>query len=106
MILTAIRCCLVDEVGGCVPALVKAVRCCRYRSWDIKEGRRGLEGVITCDHPAVRYVLDGTRSHLIRPRRGKTLRFVVDGQVVFSAYARHPGTRPNNSLARALRLGR
>lgn len=72
-----------------------------------KEGPRGLEGVIIGDHPAVHYVLDGTRPHLIRPRRRNgVLRFVVDGQVVYSAYARHPGTRPNNFLARALRLGR
>jgi hypothetical protein len=70
-------------------------------------GRLLLEGVITCDHPADRYVLDGTRPHLIRPRRRNgVLRFVVDGQVVYSAYARHPGSRPNNFLARALRLGR
>ncbi|MFJ8143275.1 hypothetical protein [Streptomyces sp. NPDC096013] len=79
----------------------------RYVSWKVQEGPRGLEGVIVCDHPAVRYVLDGTRPHLIRPRRRNgVLRFVVDGQVVYSAYARHPGTRPNNFLARALRLGR
>lgn len=64
----------------------------RYISWDIVEGPCGL---------------DGTRPHLIRPRRRNgVLRFVVDGQVVYSAYARHPGSRPNNFLARALRLGR
>ena len=75
-----------------------------YISWKVQEGPRGLEGVTVCDHPAVRYVLDGTRSHIIRPRRARALRFEVEGCVVFSAYARHPGTRPNPFLQRALRL--
>lgn len=79
----------------------------RYISWKVQEGPRGLEGVIVCDHPAVRYVLDGTRPHLIRPRRPKgVLRFEVDGRVVFTRLVRHPGTRPNDFMARALRLGR
>ncbi|MFE0545213.1 hypothetical protein [Streptomyces sp. NPDC058891] len=77
-----------------------------YLDWHIVEGARGLEGVITCDHPAVRFVIEGTRPHVIRPRRARALRFEVGGQVVFAAYARHPGTRPNPFLQRALRLGR
>ncbi|MGW2640062.1 hypothetical protein [Streptomyces sp. NPDC001348] len=79
----------------------------RYISWDITQGPRGLEGVITCDHPAVNYVLNGTRPHLIRPRRRNgVLRFEVDGSVVFTRLVRHPGTRANPFLQRALRLGR
>lgn len=78
----------------------------RYISWKVQESPRGLEGVIVCDHPAVRFVLDGTRPHIIRPRRARALRFEVEGRVVFSAFVRHPGTRPNNFMARALRLGR
>ncbi|KQW06933.1 hypothetical protein [Streptomyces sp. Root369] len=79
----------------------------RYISWKVQEGPRGLEGVIVCDHPAVRFVLDGTRPHLIKPRRRNgVLRFEVDGQVVYTRLVRHPGTRPNNFMARALRLGR
>ncbi|MFJ1695654.1 hypothetical protein ACIOHC_10965 [Streptomyces sp. NPDC088252] len=78
----------------------------RYISWKVVPGPGGLQGVIVCDHPAVRYVLDGTRPHVIRPRRAQALRFTVGGRVVYAAYARHPGTRPNNFLARALREGR
>ncbi|MGW2766255.1 hypothetical protein [Streptomyces sp. NPDC001275] len=78
----------------------------RHIDWHIKEGPRGLQAVITCSHPAVRYVIEGTRPHIIRPRRAKALRFEVGGHVVFSAYARHPGTRPNPFLQRALRMGR
>ncbi|MFF7525111.1 hypothetical protein [Streptomyces pseudovenezuelae] len=58
-------------------------------------------------------MLYGTRPHLIRPRRAKgrnkrlaALRFEVGGDVVFTKVVRHPGTRPNPFLQRALRLGR
>lgn len=34
----------------------------------------------------------GTRPHVIRPRRKKVLRFVVDGRVVFARRVNHPGT--------------
>ncbi|WP_284576856.1 hypothetical protein [Streptomyces sp. 2P-4] len=78
----------------------------RFVSWEVTEGPQGLQGVITCDHPATRFVLDGTRPHLIRPRRRKALRFEVGGDVVFAKLVRHPGTKPNNFLGRALRLGR
>ena len=79
----------------------------RYITWSVQDGPTGLQGVIVCDHPAVRYVLDGTRPHIIRPRKKNgVLRFEISGRVVYSAYARHPGTRPNNFLARALRDGR
>ncbi|MDQ1018975.1 hypothetical protein [Streptomyces afghaniensis] len=78
----------------------------QFVDWHIEEGPSGLQGVITCDHPAARFVLDGTRPHIIRPRHAKALRFEVDGGVVYSAIVRHPGTRANNFLRRALRLGR
>ncbi|MGA5497698.1 hypothetical protein ACPCSP_25375 [Streptomyces cinereoruber] len=78
----------------------------RYITWKVEEGPRGLQGVIVCDHPATRYVLDGTRPHIIRPRRKKALRFEVRGREVFAAYVRHPGTKPNDFLGRALRQGR
>ncbi|WP_434593247.1 hypothetical protein [Streptomyces sp. A5-4] len=78
----------------------------RYITWKVENGPQGLQGVIVCDHPATRFVLDGTRPHIIRPRRAKVLRFEVRGREVFAAYVRHPGTRANNFLARALRQGR
>lgn len=56
------------------------------------------------------YVVDGTRPHVIVPHRAKVLRMtetdVVRGVsaeiVTFGAYARHPGTEPNDFLDRAL----
>lgn len=77
-----------------------------YISWKVRDAPRGLEGVIVCDHPAVRYVLDGTRPHIIRPRRAQALRFPYRGRTVFAAVVHHPGTRANPFLQRALRQGR
>lgn len=48
-------------------------------------------------------VNDGTRPHVIRPRRAQVLRFQVGGQVVFARVVNHPGTRPRPFLDRALR---
>lgn len=79
-----------------------------YITWKVVPGPGGMQGVIVCDHPAVDYVLNGTRPHLIKPRRvNGVLRFEVDGgRVVYTKLVRHPGTKPNNFLGRALRLGR
>jgi hypothetical protein len=79
-----------------------------FIDWRVVEDSRGLHGVVTCDHPATRFVLDGTRPHRIpkRPRPGKYLRFEIGGEVLFRKSVWHPGTRANNFLARALRLGR
>lgn len=50
------------------------------------------------------YVNDGTRPHVIRPRRtGGVLRFSVGGQVVYARVVNHPGTRARPFLDRALR---
>ena len=73
---------------------------------EVRTGPTGLSGVIWCDHHAVHFVLRGTRKHLIRPRRAKALHFYVDGTEVFTRLVRHPGTKPNPFLQRALRLGR
>ena len=54
-------------------------------------------------HPATIWVHNGTRPHLIRPRRARALRFVVDGQVVFAKVVRHPGWRGDPFLTKALR---
>lgn len=64
---------------------------------------RGMAAVITSTHPASRYVIEGTRPHVIRPRRKKALRFTVGGRTVYAKRVQHPGNRPNNFLLEALR---
>lgn len=63
---------------------------------------RGLAAYVVSEHPATQYVIYGTRPHIIRPRRARVLRFEVGGRVVYAAVVRHPGTRANNFLSRAL----
>lgn len=46
---------------------------------------------------------EGTRPHIIVPRRAKLLRFRVRGRVVYTSRVRHPGTRPNPYLTRFMR---
>lgn len=77
-----------------------------FVTWKITEGPKGLQGVVVCNHPAVLLVLKGTVPHLIRPRRKQFLRFEVDGRVVYTKLVRHPGTKPNDFMARALHEGR
>lgn len=90
-----------------------------FIGWEIREGPKGLAGVIWCSHGAVHYVLNGTRRHPITPRRefssrrtknGKrrraVLRFESGGQVYYRRRVMHPGTTANPFMQRALRKGR
>lgn len=64
----------------------------------------GPHGTITSTHPATIYVVNGTRPHIIRPRRpGGVLRFTIGGRVVYARLVHHPGTKPNDFMVRALR---
>lgn len=47
---------------------------------------------------------DGSKPHIITPRRRKSLRFVAGGRVVFATKVRHPGTTGTEFLTRALPL--
>jgi hypothetical protein len=70
----------------------------------IQRGPGGeFRGVVSVKHRAALYVINGTRPHLIRPVRAKSLRFTVGGQVVYARLVRHPGNKPNDFLRKALR---
>ncbi len=47
---------------------------------------------------------DGTRPHIIRPRRKKVLAFYLPkaGKVIFAREVHHPGTKPNRFLTDSL----
>lgn len=60
---------------------------------------------VECTHPAVMYVIRGTRRHVIRPRFKQALKFTMNGRITFAKKVNHPGTRKNDFLTRALREG-
>lgn len=53
--------------------------------------------------PYARMHHEGTRPHMIYPKRAKVLRFVRRGQVVYAHAVRHPGTKANKYLTQAMR---
>ena len=53
--------------------------------------------------PYAKFVISGTRSHEIRPRSSDVLVFKTkSGDLVFTRLVRHPGTKPNPFLTRAV----
>ena len=52
--------------------------------------------------PYAPFIEYGARPHIIRARRAMALRFEVHGDVVYAKYVRHPGTRAQRVLARAM----
>jgi hypothetical protein len=54
--------------------------------------------------PYARLHHEGTRPHLILPKKRQMLRFYSRGQIVFTHMVRHPGTRPNRYLTDNLKL--
>lgn len=60
---------------------------------------------VESNHPATLYVIKGTRPHTIRPRTRSVLKFSVKGRTVFARVVHHPGSKPNDFLTKALRMG-
>ena len=67
----------------------------------IVRGFPGHNVEVFADTPYAVYHHDGTRPHVIRPRRKRVLKFQSGGQTVFARKVNHPGTRANPFLLRA-----
>lgn len=95
-----------------------AKRRCPVRTGALREsiGHRTTLGTnkvvltVFANRPYARFVHEGTRPHIIRPRRAKALSFFWPkaGRQVFFAHVNHPGTRANAFLRDAVdeELGR
>lgn len=82
------------------------VRTGRYRAgFKAKPGfsLRGPKWTVYNDVSYAPVIEEGSRPHVIRPRRAKALRFRVGGQVVYAKIVHHPGTKAQHVLARAVR---
>lgn len=64
-------------------------------------GPRTVHGSVHATADYALYVHEGTRPHLIRPKRAKALRFNIGGRTVFARLVRHPGTRARPFLRNA-----
>jgi hypothetical protein len=63
----------------------------------------GLVAFVGSDNRVAYMHHQGTRPHIITPRRAKTLRFYSHGRIVYAQVVRHPGTKPNKYLTDNLR---
>lgn len=68
----------------------------------VANGRR-VTGEIEFTAKYAAMVHDGTRPHVIRPKRAKVLAFTVGGRKVYATKVHHPGYRGNPYLADALK---
>lgn len=53
--------------------------------------------------PYARMHHEGTKPHMIYPRKARHLRFVKRGQVIYANAVRHPGTKANKYLTDPMR---
>jgi hypothetical protein len=65
---------------------------------------RGPTGIVEYIAKYAAAVEGGSAPHIIKARKKKALRFVVDGQTIFAKSVRHPGTRPRPFLSKAAQL--
>lgn len=81
------------------------VRTGRLRSsgrMDVTVTQFGPTGTVTFPVKYAQMVHDGTRPHIIRPRKRKVLRFTIGTAVLYRPLVHHPGTEARPFLARAL----
>jgi len=78
------------------------------RSGALKRGNQsevimsGNYGRVYNQVPHAIYVHQGTKAHVIRPKGGGVLAFMVGGKMVFTKRVNHPGTKANPFYERAL----
>jgi hypothetical protein len=73
----------------------------------VKEVDEDGTSVIRALAPYAKYVVKGTAPHEIRPVNASCLKFeAAGGDVVFTRLVRHPGTKPNPFLERAVEKAR
>lgn len=58
-------------------------------------------GEMTAKAPYASHVEGGTEPHVILPKNGQFLKFVVNGRTVFARKVNHPGTKPHPFMGQA-----
>lgn len=70
----------------------------RSITWHLVTSRGTLAVNVTASDKKAMMHHEGTRPHIIRPRRKQTLTFKQHGRIVTAKIVYHPGTRPNRFL--------
>src|SRR3989304_4289888 len=65
---------------------------------DMGDGEASIQALA----PYAMYVVEGTAPHEIRPVNASVLAFQIGGRMVFTPLVRHPGTKPNPFMQRAV----
>lgn len=78
-------------------------RLARSISWDRRRLKRSQRIIITADVSYALYHHEGTKPHIIRAKRGGSLKFSSRGRVVRVNSVNHPGTKPNPFLTAPIR---
>lgn len=69
---------------------------------------RGLIATVGANNKIALMHHNGTRPHIILPKRAQTLRFFSRGRIVYAKVVHHPGTKPNkyltDNLSRVIRM--
>lgn len=89
------------QVGVKTGHLKKSIR------YQVVRDSKGLIATVGANNRIALMHHNGTRPHIILPRRAQTLRFYSHGRIVYSKMVHHPGTKPNryltDNLSRAIR---
>lgn len=90
------------QVGVQTGALRKSI------SYRVVRDSKGLIATVGSGNRIALMHHNGTKPHIILPRRAQTLRFYSHGRIVYSKMVHHPGTKPNkyltDNLSRAIRM--
>ena len=65
---------------------------------DVSDGEASIRALA----PYAMYVVRGTAPHEIRPVNASVLAFEISGKLVFTQLVRHPGTKPNPFMQKAV----
>jgi hypothetical protein len=71
--------------------------------------KKGVTGatptvIIGSNDPVALYVHEGTRPHIIKPRKATVLVFTMGSETVFAKTVHHPGAKPNRFLSDNLKF--
>lgn len=82
---------------------VKTAKLQKSIKGNVSTGAGGISSMVGSDNPIALMHHEGTRPHIITPRRAHTLRFASRGRIVYTKIVHHPGTKPNRFLTDNLR---